>query len=82
MNIAEKIYEQVKSLSEPAVMEVLDFVEFIKMRQKREGTGQSVRRAERLRYMSNARGLWKDRKDLPDFQAIRHEWDRAAGEGA
>jgi hypothetical protein len=21
-------------------------------------------------------GIWKDRKDLPDFHAIRREWDR------
>lgn len=21
-------------------------------------------------------GIWKDRKDLPDFKAIRAEWDR------
>lgn len=21
-------------------------------------------------------GMWKDRKDLPDFEAIRTEWDR------
>lgn len=23
-----------------------------------------------------ARGMWKDRRDLPDFAAIRREWDR------
>ena len=23
-----------------------------------------------------AKGMWKDRADLPDFAAIRHEWDR------
>ena len=21
-------------------------------------------------------GMWKDRKDLPDFEALRREWDR------
>jgi len=21
-------------------------------------------------------GMWKDRKDLPDFEALRKEWDR------
>lgn len=26
--------------------------------------------------MSQARGLWKDRDDLPDFGKIRREWDR------
>lgn len=32
MNTAEKIYENVKMLPEPAVQEVLDFVEFLKNR--------------------------------------------------
>ncbi len=22
-------------------------------------------------------GMWKDRKDLPDFRALRREWDRS-----
>lgn len=26
--------------------------------------------------MSEARGIWKDRDDLPDFGKIRREWDR------
>ena len=26
--------------------------------------------------MSQARGLWKGREDLPDFGKIRREWDR------
>jgi hypothetical protein len=26
--------------------------------------------------MSQARGIWKDRDDLPDFGKIRREWDR------
>ncbi len=37
-----------------------------------EKTGQS-RKDMALR---EAAGLWKDRKDLPDFRAIRSEWDR------
>ena len=35
-------------------------------------TGQS-RKETALR---EAAGIWKDRKDLPDFRAIRSEWDR------
>jgi len=27
-----------------------------------------------------AAGMWKDRTDLPDFQALRGEWDRGRGE--
>lgn len=26
--------------------------------------------------MKAAAGIWKDRKDLPDFDAIRRSWDR------
>jgi len=26
--------------------------------------------------MLQARGIWKDREDLPDFEKIRREWDR------
>jgi len=26
--------------------------------------------------LSQAAGIWKDRKDLPDFKAMRTEWDR------
>lgn len=26
--------------------------------------------------MLQARGIWRDRKDLPDFGKIRREWDR------
>ncbi len=27
--------------------------------------------------LSRACGIWKDRKDLPDFKKIRKEWDRS-----
>ena len=26
--------------------------------------------------LKQAAGIWRDRKDLPDFRAIRSEWDR------
>jgi preprotein translocase subunit SecA len=26
--------------------------------------------------LQKAAGIWKNRKDLPDFRAIRSEWDR------
>ena len=31
---------------------------------------------DRLARMRRARGLWRDRDDLPDFGALRMEWDR------
>ena len=27
--------------------------------------------------LDNAAGLWKSRKDLPDFRAVRRGWDRS-----
>lgn len=27
--------------------------------------------------LQEAAGIWKDRKDLPDFEATRAEWDRS-----
>lgn len=32
--------------------------------------------ANRLEAMRQARGIWKDRADLPDFRRLRGEWDR------
>ena len=32
----------------------------------------------RLELLRAARGMWRDRRDLPDFQARRREWDRVA----
>lgn len=37
-----------------------------------EQTGRSRREA----VLREAAGIWKDRKDLPDFKATRAEWDR------
>lgn len=31
----------------------------------------------RLAARRGARGIWKDREDLPDFPALREEWDRS-----
>lgn len=28
--------------------------------------------------LQEAAGLWRDRKDLPDFTAVRRSWDRCA----
>ena len=33
--------------------------------------------ARRDAVLKTAAGLWKDRDDLPDFEAIRSEWDRS-----
>lgn len=31
---------------------------------------------DRLTLLQQARGIWKDRDDLPDFRALRGEFDR------
>jgi len=31
---------------------------------------------DRLRLLRQARGMWKDRTDLPSVADMRHEWDR------
>lgn len=31
----------------------------------------------RQAVLQNAVGMWKDRDDLPDFSAVRAEWDRS-----
>ena len=31
---------------------------------------------DRGTLLRQARGMWKDRDDLPDFETIRREWDR------
>ena len=33
------------------------------------------REKDRLEALHAAKGLWHDRKDLPDFSKIRKEWD-------
>ena len=33
-------------------------------------------RQKRLNGMRRAKGIWKDRDDLPDFEKLRAEWDR------
>ena len=33
-------------------------------------------RCRREAVLHEAAGIWKDRKDLPDFKAMRAEWDR------
>lgn len=33
-------------------------------------------RQKRLEKLRRARGIWKDRSDLPDFEKLRAEWDR------
>jgi predicted DNA-binding protein len=45
---------------------------FIEGIEKSDANGNGWREA-----MHAAKGLWKDRDDLPDFEALRKEWDRS-----
>ena len=36
---------------------------------------QQSRRSRREVVLREAAGIWKNRKDLPDFKAMRSEWD-------
>jgi len=45
----------------------------------REAIDRLIGRAGRRRYeavLAEAAGIWRDRKDLPDFAAFRAAWDR------
>ncbi len=37
---------------------------------------QGGRDERRERVLRQAAGIWKERDDLPDFEAMRSEWDR------
>ena len=38
---------------------------------------ESASKSQRERVLDGAAGLWKDRDDLPDFDAARNSWDRS-----
>ena len=45
----------------------------------REAIDQLIDQAgtnRREKVLRQAAGIWKDRRDLPDFTALRAEWDR------
>ena len=49
----------------------------------REAVDQLIARSgpvDRVSVLQQARGLWRDRADLPDFAAIRRELDRSEAE--
>lgn len=41
----------------------------------REVVAQS-RQQDRLALLRQARGMWRDRDDLPDWRELRDEWER------
>ena len=47
------------------------------IREAVDGLVEEYRGGNRLELLRRGRGLWKTRKDLPDFAALRSELDRA-----
>ena len=43
---------------------------------------EEYRGADRSSLLQQARGIWRDRDDLPDFGTLRREWDRSAARSA
>ncbi|MBI3820806.1 MAG: ribbon-helix-helix protein, CopG family [Planctomycetes bacterium] len=37
---------------------------------------KEFRTSNRAALLRRAKGIWRDRADLPDFQKLRKEWDR------
>ena len=37
----------------------------------------TVSERRRASVLSSAAGMWRDRSDLPDFNAVRQSWDRS-----
>jgi predicted nucleic acid-binding protein len=45
------------------------------IREAVDGFLDRYREGDRLELLRGARGMWKDRDDLPDFEALRMEFD-------
>jgi hypothetical protein len=46
------------------------------IREAIDGLIDQAGHSRREAVLSEAAGIWKDRADLPDFKAMRAEWDR------
>ncbi len=42
---------------------------------------QHAEQEQEKKWLDEAAGLWADRDDLPDFRAMRREWDRYGPDG-
>jgi len=76
MNIAEIIYQHVKSLPMAKAIEVLHFVEFLET--KPDVFASNAAENNLLEFMKNLPvGMRTDAEINTDFQALRDEWDNA-----
>jgi hypothetical protein len=76
MNIAETIYQHVKSMPMAKAIEVLHFVEFLET--KPDVIAGNASENNLLEFMKNLPvGKRTDAEINTDFQALRDEWDNA-----
>jgi len=74
MNIAETIYQHVKSMPMAKAIEVLHFVEFLET--KPDVIASNTTESNLLEFMLNLPvGKRTDAEINTDFQALRDEWD-------
>ena len=76
MNIAETIYQHVKTMPMAKAIEVLHFVEFLET--KPDVIARNAAENNLLEFMKNLPvGKRTDAEINTDFQALRDEWDNA-----
>ena len=76
MNIAETIYQHVKSMPMAKAIEVLHFVEFLETKSDSIASNADVN--DLLEFMQNLPiGQRTDTEINTDFQALRDEWDNS-----
>jgi Protein of unknown function (DUF2281) len=72
MNTAEKIYEHVKALPEPAVREILDFVEFMREKTINQLAG-SPTAIDAASHWPKIVLDYRGEQDFPPFEAGRNQ---------
>lgn len=75
MNKAEIICERVRTLPASVLDNILEHIDLI-TKNNLNNEKEDLFFSNRVKKMRQARGLWKDRQDLPDFRELRKEWDR------
>ena len=76
MNIAETIYQHVKTMPMAKAIEVLHFVEFLET--KPDVIASNAAGNDLLEFMQNLPiGQRTDAEINTDFQALRDEWDKS-----
>ena len=76
MNIAETIYQHVKTMPMAKAIEVLHFVEFLET--KPDSIAKNAAENDLLEFMQSLPiGKRTDMEINKDFQALRDEWDKS-----